>query len=124
MLRDGKPANAYVYARSLSCQCEPAHTWIAITTSAVLMRLYLGLGMPRWELWLLCAGTSMEIISEPRRSLFLELPIQQHLKPPPSAKRIYVASRCKIIMDDIKQRSASSYGAIIREIIDHSNFFH
>lgn len=38
-------------------------------------------------------------------------------------RRIYVASDCKVVIDDIKQRSVSCYGAIIREIIDHSRFF-
>ena len=38
-------------------------------------------------------------------------------------QRIYVASDCKIVIDDIKYKSAAVYGAIILEILDHSSFF-
>ena len=35
-------------------------------------------------------------------------------------RRISVASDCKVVIDDIGQRSAAVYGAIIREIVDSS----
>ena len=38
-------------------------------------------------------------------------------------QRIYIASNCKVVFDDIKQRSEASYGAIIHEIIDHPSLF-
>jgi hypothetical protein len=38
-------------------------------------------------------------------------------------RRIFVASNCKIVTDDIKQKSAAVYGTIIREMLDHSSFF-
>ena len=37
--------------------------------------------------------------------------------------RIYIASDCKTIVDDIKQRSAAVYGVIIWEIRVRSNLF-
>ena len=38
-------------------------------------------------------------------------------------RRIYIASYCKAVINDIKQRSAASHGAIIQEIIDRSSLF-
>ena len=38
-------------------------------------------------------------------------------------RRISVASDCKVVVDDIRQRSAASYGAIIREVVDRSKSF-
>ena len=37
--------------------------------------------------------------------------------------KISVASDCKVVIDDIGQRSAAVYGAIIREIVDCSKNF-
>ena len=36
---------------------------------------------------------------------------------------IHVASDCKVVVDDMKQKHLSSYGAILHEIIDHSRSF-
>lgn len=38
-------------------------------------------------------------------------------------QRVHVASDCKVVVDDIKQGSSASYGAIIHEIIDYSSAF-
>ena len=38
-------------------------------------------------------------------------------------RRILVASDCKVVVDDIGQKSAWAYGAIIREIVDRSKHF-
>uniref|UniRef100_A0A453APP0 RNase H type-1 domain-containing protein n=1 Tax=Aegilops tauschii subsp. strangulata TaxID=200361 RepID=A0A453APP0_AEGTS len=36
---------------------------------------------------------------------------------------IHVASDCKVVVDNIKQRHLTSYGAILHEITDHSHSF-
>ena len=38
-------------------------------------------------------------------------------------QKIQVASDCKIVVDDIKQRSAGDHAAIIHEILERSHFF-
>ena len=38
-------------------------------------------------------------------------------------QKIQVASDCKIVVDDINQKSGASYGAIIHEIIEYSSSF-
>ena len=37
--------------------------------------------------------------------------------------RIHVASDCKVVLDDIKNKTPAIYGAILHEIIDHSSTF-
>ena len=38
-------------------------------------------------------------------------------------RRIFVSSDCKVVIEDINKGSAATYGAVIREIIDHSKTF-
>lgn len=38
-------------------------------------------------------------------------------------QRIHVASDCKVVVDDIKNRSATTYGAIIHGIREYSSSF-
>ena len=38
-------------------------------------------------------------------------------------RMIHVASDCKVVVDDIKNKTPAIYGAILHEIIDHSSTF-
>lgn len=38
-------------------------------------------------------------------------------------QRIHIASDCKVVVDDIKKHTMSSYGAIVQEILEHSLSF-
>ena len=37
---------------------------------------------------------------------------------------LHVATDCKSVVEDIKQKNSPNYGAIIREIVDYSRSFH